>query len=382
MKTPAQAHLQRVIADIHTSPGNSDAWGRVLEGIRELLQARVAAIGRYDFQSGKGHKLMVTPENRAFCREYAERHAVRNPWFIASREYQVGRVMSSDELLREKDFAGTDFYLEFLRKYGLYHRLCGVLIRSESRTVYVAVYRDQDEERFKDLDREVFKSIVDHLIPAIEHHWALLYTNSFNDILRAVVDDCAPAIFLVENDARLCFASRKATALLNNGDGLRRQGSRIAAKTHFENKLLRDAIDQVFNGNVARGSAGDVVKVIQLSRGACTRPLIVSVRPAGDVFSAEVGEYQKVVALVVKHADVFHQVEYCSFAQAYNLTRAQARLTSLLLAGFSMIRAAERLGISDNTARSHLKQIFQKTETHSQMELVHLHAQTCTEYLG
>jgi DNA-binding CsgD family transcriptional regulator len=35
------------------------------------------------------------------------------------------------------------------------------------------------------------------------------------------------------------------------------------------------------------------------------------------------------------------------------------------------------LNLSENTVRSHLKQIFQKTDTHGQMELVHLHARVC-----
>jgi DNA-binding CsgD family transcriptional regulator len=49
----------------------------------------------------------------------------------------------------------------------------------------------------------------------------------------------------------------------------------------------------------------------------------------------------------------------------------------MIITGHSLAETARKLHVSDNTVRSHLKQIFQKTNTHGQMELVHLHARTC-----
>ena len=49
----------------------------------------------------------------------------------------------------------------------------------------------------------------------------------------------------------------------------------------------------------------------------------------------------------------------------------------MIISGHSLADTARKLHVSDNTARSHLKQVFQKTNTHGQMELVHLHARIC-----
>lgn len=59
-------------------------------------------------------------------------------------------------------------------------------------------------------------------------------------------------------------------------------------------------------------------------------------------------------------------------AQAFELTRAEARLVSLLVTGLSIDAAAERLGIARETARNHLKSAFSKTGTHRQAELISL----------
>lgn len=52
------------------------------------------------------------------------------------------------------------------------------------------------------------------------------------------------------------------------------------------------------------------------------------------------------------------------------LTPAEARLTHLLAQGLRLTQAAERLDVRTETLRTRLKDIFAKTNTHRQSELV------------
>ena len=54
----------------------------------------------------------------------------------------------------------------------------------------------------------------------------------------------------------------------------------------------------------------------------------------------------------------------------FDLSPAQARLVSHLVAGVSLKSSAKALGIKYETARSYLKSTFLKTGTHRQAELV------------
>ena len=56
----------------------------------------------------------------------------------------------------------------------------------------------------------------------------------------------------------------------------------------------------------------------------------------------------------------------------YSLTNAEIELVELLCDGCSLEEAAEHRGVTINTARSQLKQIFFKTSTSRQSELVRL----------
>jgi DNA-binding CsgD family transcriptional regulator len=61
-----------------------------------------------------------------------------------------------------------------------------------------------------------------------------------------------------------------------------------------------------------------------------------------------------------------------TLTRAFGLTRAEARLASIIAEGRGPENAAEALGISRGTARNQLKAIFGKTDTHRQSELVAL----------
>jgi DNA-binding CsgD family transcriptional regulator len=59
-------------------------------------------------------------------------------------------------------------------------------------------------------------------------------------------------------------------------------------------------------------------------------------------------------------------------SQLYGLSRAEARVIALLAKGHRLDQSAEMLGVAYETVRKHLKQVFGKTGTDRQAELVRL----------
>jgi len=60
------------------------------------------------------------------------------------------------------------------------------------------------------------------------------------------------------------------------------------------------------------------------------------------------------------------------FAETYGLTKAEAQIVDRLVAGDTLVAAAASIGISTNTAKSHLSHVFAKTGVHRQAELIAL----------
>lgn len=62
----------------------------------------------------------------------------------------------------------------------------------------------------------------------------------------------------------------------------------------------------------------------------------------------------------------------CSVAEAHALTPRELDVLKLLSVGRNVKRISEILGVSRHTVKSHAHQIYQKTEIHSQQELIDL----------
>ncbi len=67
---------------------------------------------------------------------------------------------------------------------------------------------------------------------------------------------------------------------------------------------------------------------------------------------------------------VDHRLELAQ--SIYDLSKTQVKLAALMIDGMDLGQAADTLGISVNTVRTHLRRMFDKTKVHSQTSLVRL----------
>jgi DNA-binding CsgD family transcriptional regulator len=64
------------------------------------------------------------------------------------------------------------------------------------------------------------------------------------------------------------------------------------------------------------------------------------------------------------------EVDPRNLIRLYGLSRAEARVAVLLAKGLRLEQSAQQLGLTYETVRKHLKQIFSKTGTDRQAELI------------
>lgn len=149
------------------------------------------------------------------------------------------------------------------------------------------------------------------------------------------------------------------------GGSLARQGGRLVARDRLSNERLRNAIRGVFSSQ-GRSPA-------DASRGVIVRepesPILFKALPlAPSPFDGRSG-----YALLIFSSPELQSVPDASLlARAFGMTPAQARLAHYLATGASLNAAAALLGVKKETVRNHLKQIFLRTGTRRQGELVAL----------
>jgi len=161
-------------------------------------------------------------------------------------------------------------------------------------------------------------------------------------------------VILLHENGRIVATNREADRLLGQNDGLLGNSHGVAAAWQGGSEKLRGLIADAAKTVEGEGTAAGGLMALQRPSGK--RPLNVLVAPVGrNVFATDVKTPS--VVLFVTDPEKKPQGLTQASARLYNLTASESRLAELLVQGETVVRAAERLGISHNTARTNLQRI-------------------------
>lgn len=183
-----------------------------------------------------------------------------------------------------------------------------------------------------------------------------------NSELVAALHRLAYPVLLVDPDARVLFANRAADAMLAGRDGLRVERAQLSSRRVADNIALHRLI-----AATVQGGGGSLV----ISRES--RPSsIVLVLPVRAEPNSVWRQLPRAAIVFVKDLETPVKLALTCFAEHFGLTPAQVTLAHEIATGDGVGAAAQRLGISYATARTQLLQIFGKTETRRQGQLIRL----------
>ncbi len=187
-------------------------------------------------------------------------------------------------------------------------------------------------------------------------------TASVKTAMEDILDLVPFGIILVDAAGRAVFINDCGREIVGGDGGLALVNDRLVAATPRETTTLKDLIAATASATDDRTEPA----VMILSQMGQSPPLpIVFRRLGGDQRAA-------VVAIFVDDPASDDEATDAILIRLYGLTATEARLTLNLLTGKGLAWAATKNKISLNTARTHLKRVFTKTETHRQVELVRL----------
>ena len=199
----------------------------------------------------------------------------------------------------------------------------------------------------------------DWVEPMLGLLWRAEYEHALRAGLMRAIDRLDFGIVLLDADASPWFTNARAQQLLDAADGIRRAGNAIAA-TDFEDTIrLQTAVR-----HDAVAGAGFHVLLLRRAR---IRPLIAVIAS----LNCQPGLWSEpATALYLLDPDRDTRPMINALCRAHGLTATESMLAVHLVGGATVEDAANRMHIQTQTARAYLKQVFAKTGTHRQAELV------------
>ncbi|WP_135078768.1 LuxR family transcriptional regulator [Terasakiella sp. SH-1] len=189
------------------------------------------------------------------------------------------------------------------------------------------------------------------------------------DFGAAALNKLPMGVVIVDKSAQVLFMNNNASDIFAQSDGVDVGPTGVfrtakVGETKNLHTMIADAAIDIGEDEDREGGA------MIVSRPSMRRSfsLLVVPLPDEDDISSDEGK----VAVFINDPEKFNEPPTNVLARLYGLTEAEARLLQGLIVGKKLETFADEVGVSMNTVRSHLKQVFRKTGTNRQPELVSL----------
>lgn len=291
----------------------------------------------------------------------------------------TGCVARDQDLVAEEEFLESILYQELLEPLGWGRFLNGIIFSaSENRhlPVVCACHRSFDNP-FSEPDAEKMRILLPHLSRALGVMFRLRDAEFKVATSLATLDRLPSGVLLFDLSGKVAFANQAANRILKQEDGLRlrnvtagRDKAELIAGGADNQDALNEAIREAISPDIL--SARHFARAVSISRpsGKPSYTLNFSTLPASNEFGMGAQVPRAIAFLTDSAAEI--RLDAALLKSAYRLTDAEIRLAGQMVNGESVEEAAQSLGVSTNTVKTQLGQIYDKTNTRNRAKLVKL----------
>jgi DNA-binding CsgD family transcriptional regulator len=361
--------LLSLIGLIYDAAADPTLWPLFLTRFADAMGGTVTLLHGQDLAADQGAISAAIRMDPAYQRHFKEYYSNINV-FMTRRKHLImspGQVVTGPMLAPDAEVLESEYYNDFMRPQNVLH-LLGVIALSEgSWTCNVSTLRPRRMTPWSEEERAFAQSLVPHLQRGLQLHRRLTALEVERRSAADAMDHLTIGLILLDADGHPILVNRSAQVILDQRDGMSLSPDGVRAARHDVTVQLRALISAASQAGSGHGlGAGGA---LSLPRASGKRALSVLITPL-SVGHYVRGRRMASVAVFVSDPEKAVETPPESLRRLYGLTPAEARLACRLLAGETLHEAQDELGITMNTARTHLKRIFSKTGAQRQSELI------------
>lgn len=364
-----ERQLAGLLGEIYDAALDPVRWDSVLRNLVQLTRSRTGNLAEIDLATGATRPLAALNISSKGFADYAAYYWRHDIWTPKPGAIQIGAATSSRQHVADQVLLNSEFYHDWMKPLGLFYAIGGIPLVEGNRMFILGVHRPKvNGTPHTAADIRSLQQFFPHVTRALQIHHRLEAKSVERDALADIADRLPRGIVTFNAQGRLLWMNRAAEALCAQQDGLTVQRRLVIAAVPAEaeqlHRLVRTAALIASGHGLAPGDT------MLISRPSGRRPYIVLVSPlqAGH----RIDDRRPAVVLFVSDPDQMPEVPLDRLMRTYGLTSAEARLAQLLASGQTVNAIASASGRTRNTVRTQLKQVFQKTGTSRQAQLVRM----------
>lgn len=362
--------IETLLETLYSGIANTRNWGLFCEQLSQLFNANsttLISINQPFNQSKYSASYGVSTTTLAQLAVFLPNN---DPRINIAREQpnQVHMFDSNTALYSNPNnlFSCSLIYQDILKHNRIEHHLVLTINVDDNEDVFILLTRKKQQEAFKESDKKRLKRLLTDIKRAIK----IQKKNTTNDTyIRAGLNSLKlqPVGSIIANSNNQVFhCNDYAKIILEKKDGLFLLNNTIYQGNFKSSTLLSNKIDLSLDA--------EPENLINIKRQNSNHPYQLMVKP----FQVRHTPFHKedssanMVHIFILDPDKELNVTTTLLQNIFGLTTCEAKLASALTKHCNLKSTQNELNISANTARTHLKHIFQKMNVSSQVELVKL----------
>lgn len=273
-----------------------------------------------------------------------------DPWLAALGGPPSGRALRGEDLVGPRLLKASEFHQRWLVPNGLGSAGFAELRRSGDAGALLCVWRPAGAKSLAASDIQVLRAVAGTLSLAL----GTAEPAAGQTLAEELIGRMSVPIVMLREDCTIAWANAAASTLWGEAGPFRRAGDRLSHRNPAHAERFAELV-----AHAARPMA---------------RPAIVALETGGGVLPVKLQPLmlrsgQHVVALSAGPPQG-STPSPALIAAALGLTRAQAEVAALLCRGLETVAISERIGISQNTINSHLKELYGRLRATNRVQAV------------
>lgn len=369
---------------IHAAALRPEAWTQAMQRIAALQSAPRALLFTPATAPHSGGFVMAHEVPEPVLAEWSSHYLPHDVWTNEGRRQGMlydGNVALGTELVPDREFVQSIFYREFLSRQDIRKLCTGIVFDGQPQSALpltvCSVFRSSQCPDFDETNRDVHVLLTRHLSQALGTMLRLRDTQFQLATSLQALDRLSSAILLLGPRGNVLFANREALALLAQGPGLALRAGNPARDGMGWLQAAGADTQAALDASIHAALANDPFAPTHFMHGL----RIPHASAAGDwvVQVVPVAEQEPLWGVAQPGALVFitdpnspPALDEALLHRLYQVSAAECRVAQELLHGHTLQETAQRLHLGENTVKTHLKQLFTKTDTHRQPQLIRL----------
>lgn len=370
-------HLSDLVHLIYDASVHPERWNGVVAAIAASFGTSKGLLFTPFLAPQHGGLIFPVGIDEAALQLWASSYIDKDIWAQRAQArglLRAGAVLLDHEIVPREEFLASPFYREFLGTIGI-GRVCTSIVFEGTPglpATSISIFRDAREPAFDQADAQWMKLLAAHVSRGLGLMQRLDTARLQYTSLLASLDRLNFGVALLNDGMQVLHLNQAAQGVINRRDGIfinadRQLESNPAAK---RSQSLSRWLTTVRDTPAAE--QGHFLEGCRVARNEGKRHYAIQCAAvlATSAWTAQNEGVRFVVFIIDPSALQLPSVS--RLTALYGLTEAQAKVAREFSSGGSYKQVAHRLRISEETVRSHIKEIYPKTRVNRQADLVRL----------